>query len=63
MESARSGEWHLRRATKGDAMGTRIDRPENVTRDHAVTGVSVQRNIVRLRAGGLERTRKVQLLK
>lgn len=40
------------RATKGDGEGTRIDRPDQITRDHAVTGVSVQRNLVRLRANG-----------
>src|SRR5690606_5985612 len=37
------------RATVGNGDGTRIDRPENLTRDHAVTAVSAQRNLVRLR--------------
>ncbi len=40
------------RATVGNGDGTRIDRPENLTRDHAVTAVSAQRNLVRLRASG-----------
>jgi aspartate kinase len=40
------------RATRGDGEGTRIDRPDHFTRDHAVTGVAVQRNLVRLRAHG-----------
>lgn len=40
------------RATLGDGEGTRIDRPEHITRDPAVTGVSGQRNLVRLRAAG-----------
>lgn len=40
------------RATVGDGEGTRIDRPENMTRDPAVTGISGQRNLVRLRAAG-----------
>ncbi|MBX3247276.1 MAG: aspartate kinase [Myxococcales bacterium] len=40
------------RATQGEGEGTRIDRPDQITRDHAVTGVSVQRNLVRLRANG-----------
>jgi aspartate kinase len=42
------------RATVGDSEGTRIDRPENVTRDAAVTGVATQRDLVRLRASGAE---------
>ncbi len=50
----RTGVALYARATAGDGMGTRIDRPEDVTRDHAVTGVSTQRNIVRLRASGGE---------
>ena len=40
------------RATTGGAEGTRIDRPDDVTRDHAVTGVTSQRNLIRLRAHG-----------
>jgi aspartate kinase len=41
------------RATAGgSAGGTRIDRPTDASRDHAVTGVSAQRNLVRLRASG-----------
>lgn len=40
------------KATSGGGEGTRIDRPENFTRDHAVTGISAQRNLVRLRAAG-----------
>ena len=40
------------RATAGNGGGTRIDRPDSITRDHAITGVAVQRNLVRLRAAG-----------
>ncbi|MEM6296536.1 MAG: aspartate kinase [Myxococcota bacterium] len=41
------------RATAGASEGgTRIDRPHDGSRDHAVTGVSAQRNLVRLRASG-----------
>jgi aspartate kinase len=50
----RTGVALWARATAGESMGTRIDRPEDVTRDHAITGVSTQRNIVRLRASGGE---------
>lgn len=43
------------RATAGGSEGgTRIDRPQDATRDHAVTGVSAQRNLVRLRASGAQ---------
>lgn len=38
------------RATSGDGEGTRIDRPENVDSEHPITGVTGQRNLVRLRA-------------
>jgi aspartate kinase len=42
------------RATAGDGEGTRIDRPEHFTRDHAITGIAVQRGLVRLRASGAQ---------
>ncbi len=43
------------RATNGNGSGgTRIDRPADVSRDPAVTGVSAQRNLVRLRASGAQ---------
>ncbi|MGH1340918.1 MAG: aspartate kinase [Nannocystales bacterium] len=43
------------RATNGGSVGgTRIDRPTDASRDHAVTGVSAQRNLVRLRASGAQ---------
>lgn len=43
------------RATSGGSVGgTRIDRPTDASRDHAVTGVSAQRNLVRLRATGAQ---------
>ncbi|MCA9707291.1 MAG: aspartate kinase [Myxococcales bacterium] len=38
------------RATAGDGQGTRIDKPEHVEHQHPVTGVSGQRDLVRLRA-------------
>jgi aspartate kinase len=50
----RTGVALYARATAGDGEGTRIDRPEDVTRDHAITGVSTQKKIVRLRAQGGE---------
>jgi aspartate kinase len=50
----RTGVALYARATAGDGEGTRIDRPEDVTRDHAITGVSTQHKIVRLRAQGGE---------
>ena len=42
------------RATAGNGGGTRIDRPDSITRDHAITGVTVQHNLVRLRAAGAD---------
>lgn len=48
----RSGVALYARATAGTGGGTRIDRPENITRDVSVTGVSTQRGLVRLRATG-----------
>ncbi len=43
------------RATAGGSVGgTRIDRPDDASRDHTVTGVSAQRNLVRLRATGAQ---------
>lgn len=38
------------RATSGEGMGTRIDRPEQVTHEHPTTGVAGMHNLVRLRA-------------
>lgn len=38
----------------GQAGGTRIDAPDALTRDHAITGVSAVRNLVRLRATGAD---------
>jgi len=38
------------RATASSAEGTRVDQPDQVVRQHAVTGVTSQRNLVRLRA-------------
>lgn len=46
----RSGIALWARATAGDGEGTRIDRPDNVDREHPVTGVSGMRDLVRLRA-------------
>ncbi|MEZ4449914.1 MAG: aspartate kinase [Nannocystaceae bacterium] len=46
----RSGISLWARATAGEGQGTRIDRPENVDRDHPVTGVTGMRDLVRLRA-------------
>jgi aspartate kinase len=48
----RTGVALYARASAGIESGTRIDRPDDATRDHAVTGVSAQRNLVRLRAHG-----------
>ncbi|MBL4686032.1 MAG: aspartate kinase, partial [Nannocystaceae bacterium] len=38
----------------GAGGGTRIDRPEALTRDHAISGVSAVRELVRLRATGAD---------
>ena len=40
------------RGTLSETEGTRIDFPEAITRDHAITGVTSMRNLVRLRASG-----------
>jgi aspartate kinase len=50
----RSGVALYARATAGHGGGTRIDRPEDVTRDAAITGVATQRGLVRLRASGMQ---------
>lgn len=42
--------WSRATASKGG--GTRIDRPDDASRDHAITGVSGVRKLVRLRAAG-----------
>lgn len=41
-------------AGASDGGGTRIDRPDESTRDHAITGVSAVRGLVRLRASGVD---------
>ncbi|MEM9452996.1 MAG: aspartate kinase [Myxococcota bacterium] len=46
----RSGIALWARATAGDGGGTRIDRPGQIDRGPSVTGVTGQRNLVRLRA-------------
>lgn len=46
----RSGIALWARATAGDGGGTRIDRPGQIDRGSSVTGVTGQRNLVRLRA-------------
>ncbi len=38
------------RATAGEGEGTRIDRPEQIDREHPIIGVTGQRDLVRLRA-------------
>jgi aspartate kinase len=48
----RTGVALYARATAADGGGTRIDRPDQITRDHAVTGVSSYKNLIRLRAHG-----------
>jgi aspartate kinase len=42
------------RATEGGGEGTRIDRTFDHHRDHAITGVAAQRELVRLRASGAD---------
>ncbi|MEM6993171.1 MAG: aspartate kinase [Myxococcota bacterium] len=41
-------------SASGEGGGTRIDRPDTMTRDHAITAVSAVRGLVRLRASGVD---------
>jgi aspartate kinase len=50
----RTGVALYARATSGGGHGTRIDRPENISREPGMAGVSTQRGLVRLRASGTQ---------